>query len=377
MTTVALCADEPRSPTPCAGSSGSRPCCATPGCRSPPSGSRRSSPRVDALGVRPRAGLPGRAAHPVRRPRRPAALRARLRRLVRRRAPRGRHQLTDERSRGPRACPRCCPSGSPDGATRGDDDGPQIRASASGSRGAAPPRPRRAVDHRARAPARAARAAAPRPADPPVAAPAPARRGAADPGARCARRCAPTASCACCARRDRSRRPRKVVLLIDVSGSMEPYADALLRFAHVVVRRAPASIEVFTLGTRLTRVTRELRLRDPEHALRAAGRAIPDWSGGTRLGEVLRGVRRPLGTARGGPARGRRRLLRRLGARRHPYCSVTQLGAAAPAGPPADLGEPARGEGRLRAGAGRDSGRAAALWTTCWPGTASPRWRNC
>jgi uncharacterized protein len=53
------------------------------------------------------------------------------------------------------------------------------------------------------------------------------------------------------------------------------------------VCRAPASTEVFTLGTRLTRVTRELRLRDPEHALSAAGHAIPDWSGGTRLGEVL------------------------------------------------------------------------------------------
>jgi uncharacterized protein len=88
--------------------------------------------------------------------------------------------------------------------------------------------------------------------------------------------------------RDRSRRPRKVVLLVDVSGSMEPYADALLRFAHVVVRRAPASVEAFTLGTRLTRVTRELRMRDPERALSAAGKAIPDWSGGTRLGEVLR-----------------------------------------------------------------------------------------
>lgn len=89
-------------------------------------------------------------------------------------------------------------------------------------------------------------------------------------------------------RRDTSVRPRKVVLLVDVSGSMEPYADALLRFAHVVVRRAPASTEVFTIGTRLTRVTRELRMRDPERALAATGRAIPDWSGGTRLGEVLR-----------------------------------------------------------------------------------------
>lgn len=89
-------------------------------------------------------------------------------------------------------------------------------------------------------------------------------------------------------RRDASRRTRKVVLLVDVSGSMAPYADALLRFAHVVVRRSPATVEVFTLGTRLTRVTRELRLRDADHALAATGKAIPDWSGGTRLGEVMR-----------------------------------------------------------------------------------------
>lgn len=89
-------------------------------------------------------------------------------------------------------------------------------------------------------------------------------------------------------RHDHSCRPRKVVLLVDVSGSMEPYADALLRFAHVVVRRSPGAVEAFTLGTRLTRVTRELRMRDPERALAAAARAIPDWSGGTRLGEVLR-----------------------------------------------------------------------------------------
>jgi uncharacterized protein with von Willebrand factor type A (vWA) domain len=115
----------------------------------------------------------------------------------------------------------------------------------------------------------------------------PSHRGAADPR-RTLRAALRTDGELCVlARRARSRRPRKVVLLVDVSGSMEPYADALLRFAHVVVRRAPASTEVFTLGTRLTRITRELRLRDPEHALAAAGRAIPDWSGGTRLGEVL------------------------------------------------------------------------------------------
>jgi uncharacterized protein with von Willebrand factor type A (vWA) domain len=60
-----------------------------------------------------------------------------------------------------------------------------------------------------------------------------------------------------------------------------------MRFAHVVVRRAPRSTEAFTLGTRLTRITRELRQRDTERALGQAGKAIPDWSGGTRLGEVL------------------------------------------------------------------------------------------
>ncbi len=89
-------------------------------------------------------------------------------------------------------------------------------------------------------------------------------------------------------RQHRSRRARRVVLLIDVSGSMSPYSDALLRFAHVVVRRAPASTEVFTLGTRMTRVTRQLRQRDPESALQAASRAVPDFSGGTRLGDTLR-----------------------------------------------------------------------------------------
>jgi uncharacterized protein len=86
----------------------------------------------------------------------------------------------------------------------------------------------------------------------------------------------------------RREKPRKLVILIDVSGSMAPYAEALLRFAHAAVRANPAAAEVFTLGTRLTRVTRQLRLRDPDLALTAAGRAIPDWSGGTRLGEALR-----------------------------------------------------------------------------------------
>jgi uncharacterized protein with von Willebrand factor type A (vWA) domain len=85
----------------------------------------------------------------------------------------------------------------------------------------------------------------------------------------------------------RREKPRRLVLLLDVSGSMGPYADVLLRFAHAAVRVAPQSTEVFTVGTRLTRITRQLRLRDPEMALAAAGAAVPDWSGGTRLGDAL------------------------------------------------------------------------------------------
>ncbi|HEY0816266.1 MAG TPA: VWA domain-containing protein [Pseudonocardia sp.] len=116
----------------------------------------------------------------------------------------------------------------------------------------------------------------------------PSRHGAPDPGRTLRAALQSGGEVRTLLRRDRSPKPRKTVLLVDVSGSMEPYADALLRFAHVVTRRAPASVETFTLGTRLTRVTRELRMRDAEHALHAAGKAIPDWSGGTRLGEAVR-----------------------------------------------------------------------------------------
>ncbi len=83
-------------------------------------------------------------------------------------------------------------------------------------------------------------------------------------------------------------RPRRVVLLVDISGSMAAYADPLLRFAHALVRCEPRATEVFTVGTRLTRVTAELRHRDPATAMREVSAAIPDWSGGTRLGDELK-----------------------------------------------------------------------------------------
>jgi uncharacterized protein len=84
-----------------------------------------------------------------------------------------------------------------------------------------------------------------------------------------------------------SDRPRRVVFLCDVSGSMAPYARALLRFLHVAVvgRRR---VEAFTIGTRLTRVTRALSLYDPDAALAGATQVVADWSGGTRLGDALR-----------------------------------------------------------------------------------------
>lgn len=84
-----------------------------------------------------------------------------------------------------------------------------------------------------------------------------------------------------------STRPRRIVLLCDVSGSMEPYARAMARFLHVAVA-GRQRVEAFTIGTRLTRITRELSSHDADAALVAAARAVPDWSGGTRLGAALR-----------------------------------------------------------------------------------------
>jgi uncharacterized protein len=82
-------------------------------------------------------------------------------------------------------------------------------------------------------------------------------------------------------------RLRRLVLVLDVSGSMEPYARALLRFVHAAVA-GRQKVEAFALGTRLTRITRELSSRDPDIALQAAGQRVSDWSGGTRLGAGLR-----------------------------------------------------------------------------------------
>ena len=85
---------------------------------------------------------------------------------------------------------------------------------------------------------------------------------------------------------EHGQRLRRLVLLLDVSGSMEPYARAMLRFVHAAVA-GRQRVEAFSLGTRLTRVTKELNSRDPDQALRQASERVQDWSGGTRLGECL------------------------------------------------------------------------------------------
>jgi uncharacterized protein with von Willebrand factor type A (vWA) domain len=78
--------------------------------------------------------------------------------------------------------------------------------------------------------------------------------------------------------------------LVDVSGSMDSYAGALLRFAHAAARADGRSgpTEVFTMGTRLSRLTREMSLRDPDAAMAAVAEVLVDAGGGTRLGELLK-----------------------------------------------------------------------------------------
>jgi uncharacterized protein with von Willebrand factor type A (vWA) domain len=87
-------------------------------------------------------------------------------------------------------------------------------------------------------------------------------------------------------RRHRLPRQRRVLLLIDVSGSMKAGTDGALRLAHAMVQSLERA-EVFTIGTRLTRVTRALRYRNRDQALTLAAGLVADWDGGTRLGEAL------------------------------------------------------------------------------------------
>jgi uncharacterized protein with von Willebrand factor type A (vWA) domain len=89
------------------------------------------------------------------------------------------------------------------------------------------------------------------------------------------------------ARRRRRVVPRRMVLLCDISGSMEPYARAYLQFLTCAAGSGP-NAEAFAFATRLTRLTRALRSRSPERAIQRAAAAAPDWSSGTRIGDALK-----------------------------------------------------------------------------------------
>lgn len=87
--------------------------------------------------------------------------------------------------------------------------------------------------------------------------------------------------------RTRTTRPRPLVLLADVSGSMERYSRMLLHFAYAL-QRTRGRVQVFLFSTRLTNVTRELARGSVDAAVRAVSQRVPDWSGGTRIGDALK-----------------------------------------------------------------------------------------
>lgn len=89
--------------------------------------------------------------------------------------------------------------------------------------------------------------------------------------------------------RARTARRRPLVLILDISGSMAPYSRALMQFAYAAMA-AGRRVETFVFGTRLTRVTRNLRTKDPDRALREIGHQVEDWEGGTRIGESLKSL---------------------------------------------------------------------------------------
>jgi uncharacterized protein with von Willebrand factor type A (vWA) domain len=89
--------------------------------------------------------------------------------------------------------------------------------------------------------------------------------------------------------RARTARRRPLVLILDISGSMAPYSRALMQFAYAAMA-AGRRVETFAFGTRLTRVTRALRTKDPDRALHEIGHQVEDWEGGTRIGESLKSL---------------------------------------------------------------------------------------
>ena len=167
---------------------------------------------------------------------------------------------------------------------------------------------------------------------------------------------------------------RRIVMLCDISGSMEPYARAYLQFLTCAAGGG-ANAEAFVFATRLTRVTRALRPRSPAHAIQRAAAAAPDWSSGTRIGDALREFNDRHG--RRGMARG---------------AVVVILSDGWERGDPALVGRemerlarlayrivwvnPRVGARELRAARGRHGGGAASTATRSSAGTASTRSRR-
>jgi len=139
--------------------------------------------------------------------------------------------------------------------------------------------------------------------------------------------------------RRRQQVPRKLLVLIDISGSMKLHTEDYLKLAHTVVQAADRA-EIFTFGTRLTRITTPLKVRDREQALARASALVEDWDGGTRIGPTLlaflavprfaafaRGAAILIlsdGLERGGHAE-METAMRRLGARAHRLSLATPL----------------------------------------------------
>jgi hypothetical protein len=101
---------------------------------------------------------------------------------------------------------------------------------------------------------------------------------------------------------ERRVKQRPLIVIADISGSMERYTQMLLHFLHGAQHRF-GRVETFVFATRLTRITRELQRRDPTDALRQVARSVPDWSGGTRIGDALETYNRwwSRRVSRGGP----------------------------------------------------------------------------
>ena len=157
--------------------------------------------------------------------------------------------------------------------------------------------------------------------------------------------------------REPAQRPRRLVLVCDVSGSMAPYARMLLQYMQACVA-ARTRVEAFVFGTRLTRVTRELAGRDPDRALARAAEHVTDWSGGTRIGAALAELNREHGRRIG---RGAIIVVLSDGwDRGDPETLGDRDGPPAPLRAPRGVAEPAGRRPALRAAHARHAGGAAA-----------------